>query len=252
MQAARRGVQRRFAHGANVLEQRTASGESYSYQGQDLFVVEALAGLRGGFFVDSGASDGVNGSNSRLLETGFDWTGICIEPNEVSFETLRRHRSCLCINCCLAGAEGPVDFLEVAGVLGGIIDEYDPGHLQYTRSLLGQQWSDPALPPTIRKQARTLGSVLRECGAPRIIDYWSLDTEGSELTLLKTFPFDEFLFRVLTVEHNITPVRRHIQELLESRGYVLARALGIDDGYVLPQLLPGYRRRSAVWRRPFM
>ena len=52
---------------------------------------------------------------------------------------------------------------------------------------------------TAKKIARTLRSVLRECEAPPIIDYWSLDTEGSELTLLKSFPFDDYSFRVVTL-----------------------------------------------------
>jgi hypothetical protein len=37
---------------------------------------------------------------------------------------------------------------------------------------------------------------------PPVIDYWSLNTEGSEFAILKSFPFDEYSFRVLTVEHN--------------------------------------------------
>ena len=41
------------------------SPPTYSYQGQDEFVVAHLKGLRGGFFVDSGASDGVSGSNTK-------------------------------------------------------------------------------------------------------------------------------------------------------------------------------------------
>ena len=58
---------------------------SYSYQGQDLFVLEVLGGIRGGYFLDSGASNGISGSNSRLLELSFGWTGICIEPNDATF-----------------------------------------------------------------------------------------------------------------------------------------------------------------------
>lgn len=83
------------------------------------------------------------------------------------------------------------------------------------------------------KAARTIRSVLRSAGAPRTIDYWSLDTEGSELALLKSFPFDEYRVRVLTVEHNNGPIRAPIRGFLEARGYVRARDLGIDDGYVL-------------------
>ena len=52
--------------------------------GQDLFVLDVLEGMRNGFFFDSGASDGIRASNTRLLEASYGWTGICVEPNEAS------------------------------------------------------------------------------------------------------------------------------------------------------------------------
>ena len=107
---------------------------------------------------------------------------------------------------------------------------------------------------TAKKIARTLRSVLRECEAPPVIDYWSLDTEGSELTLLKSFPFEDYSFRVISVEHNWLPVRAQIRDFLEGRGYQLIRALGCDDCYVrdqdlknLGQYLSARPWRSRVW-----
>ena len=221
---------------------------SFSYQGQDLFVLEVLGGIRGGYFLDSGASNGISGSNSRLLELSFGWTGICIEPNDATFRDLVRNRSCICLNCCLYDREGPIDFIEEAGVFGGIVQEYDPQHLRFTQEVLGDRWPEGQGPPTVRKQARTLKSVLREAGAPAVIDYWSLDTEGSELAILKNFPFDEYRFRVLTVEHNDGPAREDIRQFLEGRGYTRVRVLGIDDGYVWNGELPSRSWRSAAWR----
>jgi hypothetical protein len=222
---------------------------NYSYQGQDLFVVEALGGLRAGYFLDSGASDGMNGSNTRLLETAYGWNGVCVEPNAALFDKLHVARNCTCIQCCLYNCDGTVDFLEAAGVYGGIIEAYDPWHLQFTQQRLSEIRSDGKVPLPVRKQARTLRSVLREAGAPAIIDYWSLDTEGSELSILRSFPFDEFRFRVLTVEHNCRPVREELRQYLEGRGYTRVRDLGIDDGYVWNEDLPPRAWRSAVWRR---
>jgi hypothetical protein len=206
--------------------------ESFAWQGQDLFVLEVLGGLRGGFFLDSGASNGRRGSNTWLLERSFGWSGVCIEPNERSFRELLLNRRCVCLDCCLYDRDGPVDFLEAAGVLGGIASEYEPGHLRHTQRMLGERWPQGAPPPTVRKQAETLRSVLTRTGAPRLIDYWSLDTEGSELAILKSFPFEDWRFRILTVEHNNSPAREAIRRFLEARGYARVRDLGIDDGYV--------------------
>jgi FkbM family methyltransferase len=220
---------------------------SHSYQGQDLFVIEALGWLRDGFFVDSGASDGIHGSNTLLLESCFGWRGICVEPNDALFAKLTRSRRGICVNCCLYDRGGEVSFFEAAGVLGGIMDEYHPDLLRYARSLVASQPSAPQ--GAVTKPSRTIRSILREHHAPRVIDYWSLDTEGSELAILKSFPFDEYQVRVLTVEHNMTPVREEIHDFLESRGYYRARSLGIDDGYVLGALSGPRLWRSRVWSR---
>jgi len=222
--------------------------ERYSYQGQDEFVLTVLGGMRNGYFLDSGASNGVRGSNTFLLETSFQWRGICVEPNEQMFGELVRNRKCVCVRCCLYDRDGEVEFLEDAGVYGGILGEYDPEHLRFTRHVLGQQWPEGAPAPTVTKPARTIRSVLRQAGAPRVIDYWSLDTEGSELALLRSFPFDEYRVRVLTVEHNDSSAREPIREFLESRGYTRVAVLGIDDGYAWNGEVPARAWRSAAWR----
>src|SRR5258708_2673102 len=102
-----------------------------SQYGQDLFAVEVLQGLRGGFFLDSGAADGISGSNTLLLESSYGWKGICIEPNRTLFAALARNRKCQCVNCCLYTRNGSVEFLENARMLGGILDGYHPSLLHY-------------------------------------------------------------------------------------------------------------------------
>jgi hypothetical protein len=219
---------------------------SYSYQGQDLFVLEVLQELTCGFFLDSGASNGTRGSNSRLLEEHYGWRGICVEPNDGMFKELSASRVCTCYNHCLHVAEGEIEFVEAAGVFGGIANAYEPGQLKALRAALPVLGAEGTPLPTVKKKARTIRSVLRDAAAPSIIDYWSLDTEGSELDLLKSFPFDEYRVRVLTVEHNNTPARKTIRTFLEGAGFVRVRDLGIDDGYVWHE--DETRTSRSAWR----
>ena len=64
--------------------------------------------------------------------------------------------------------------------------------------------------------------LLKKNDAPEIIDYLSIDTEGSELDILKQF-FSEntkYKIRCITVEHNNHIIQRFkIKELLEEQGY---------------------------------
>lgn len=69
---------------------------------------------------------------------------------------------------------------------------------------------------------------------PKEIDYLSVDTEGSEFSILSAFDFDAYRIRVITVEHNFTPAREQIRDLLESRGFVrkMESVSLVDDWYV--------------------
>jgi FkbM family methyltransferase len=221
----------------------------YSQLGQDRFVLSVLGFPRDGFFLDSGASDGVSASNTYLLETAYGWQGICVEPNSKFFEALVRNRHACCVNCCLYDSEEPVAFVE-AGPLGGVLDDYHPSLLAFATRTFPLPRDDEGRPATVVKPSRTVASVLAQCRAPRVIDYWSLDTEGSELRILKTFPFDRYRVRVITVEHNRYPVRAEIGRFLQGHGYVLARDFGIDDCYVeASSAARGFARRRLRRRR---
>jgi FkbM family methyltransferase len=219
-----------------------------SQLGQDRLVLELLGGKRGGFFLDSGAADGVRVSNTQLLETHYGWNGICVEPNRAFFAALVRNRRCRCLNCCLYDRDGEVEFLE-AGTLGGILGEYHPSHLQFVKDRGQVPLNDKGAPVTVTRTARSVHSVLRECEAPRVIDYWSLDTEGSELAILKSFPYDEYSFSVLTVEHNRHSVREEIRAFLHARGYQRLIEMRIDDCYVSRKYRSVPPWRSGAWVR---
>lgn len=222
----------------------------HSYQGQDRFILAACGAESGGYFIDSGASDGVSGSNTRMLEQEYGWRGICVEPNDALYARLIRNRTCICLNCCLYDRDGEAEFLEVAEVYGGIVAEYQPDHLRFVRAFLAKKIGQPATTAPVRKQTRTIRTILHEYRAPRIIDYWSLDTEGSELAILRSFPFEEYLVRFLTVEHNYAPARADIGAFLATRGFRRIAELGIDDGYAWVGQFsrPGWRSRA--WCRP--
>jgi FkbM family methyltransferase len=80
----------------------------------------------------------------------------------------------------------------------------------------------------------SLNDLLLRYGAPSIIDYLSIDTEGSEFDILESFDFNNYTFSVITIEHNYTDSRNRIYELLTNRGYrrVYENISQFDDWYV--------------------
>ena len=70
------------------------------------------------------------------------------------------------------------------------------------------------------------------------IDYVSLDIEGGELSVLKTWDFNKHKVKFLTVEHgNINHYQKKINELLTSKGFVLHRNNKWDDEYIFGNVM---------------
>ena len=67
----------------------------------------------------------------------------------------------------------------------------------------------------------SLNDLLIEYNVPKIIDYLSIDTEGSEYDILCNFDFKNYQFRVITCEHNYTKNRGLIKKLLLKNGYII-------------------------------
>jgi len=81
----------------------------------------------------------------------------------------------------------------------------------------------------------SLTDLLKEKGAPKLIDYLSIDVEGAEYEILRAHDWEAFKFQVITVEHNYESRRHDIHDLLTSNDYirVLSEISLVDDWYVL-------------------
>ena len=202
------------------------AGESKSQIKQDLFVLSELGFKTAGYFVEFGATNGVDLSNTYLLEKRFGWTGIVSEPLKSKYLELIKNRSCHVEDRCVWKTSGDtLKFVESSRSDFSTILEY----------------RDRDLHSEIRKngfvtevKTISLNDLLEKFHAPRLIDYLSIDTEGSEFEILNNFDFDRWHFRVITCEHNFTPQRELIYELLSRHGYKRKyEALSqFDDWYV--------------------
>ena len=83
----------------------------------------------------------------------------------------------------------------------------------------------------------SLYDMLKKHNAPQFIDYLSIDTEGSEYEILNAFDFSAYRFGCITVEHNFTPMREKIFNLLSQNGYErkFTEFSRFDDWYVLTE-----------------
>ena len=89
--------------------------------------------------------------------------------------------------------------------------------------------------PVIQVETATLDGIFAAHGVPGEIDYLSVDTEGSELEVLKWLDLGRYRPLAMTVEHNSVPWRRpEIIERLGRCGYrpVLEDRSGVDAWFV--------------------
>lgn len=206
-------------------EGRDLAGRSVSQLGQDLWVLEQTGYKRGGFFVEFGATDGIQLSNSLLLESGFGWSGICAEPNPLYFERLKQNRCCTVVADCILGRTGDkVEFL-LADEFGGVSE--------FTRHDPHDKRRDPfrELGLVMEVETISLDDFLKKYDAPRQIDYLSIDTEGSEYEILSHFPIADWDIRLMTIEHNFTAMRSDLRMLMEANGYRCVE-MKWDDWYI--------------------
>jgi FkbM family methyltransferase len=85
----------------------------------------------------------------------------------------------------------------------------------------------------------SLVDLLNEFNAPKEIDYLSIDTEGSEFEILRAFNFELYRIKIISVEHNYSPLRDDIYKLLTEKGFrrMFEEGSLYDDWYVLSAVL---------------
>lgn len=180
---------------------------------QDLFVLAQLNGKRNGYFVEFGAADGIDLSNTYLLEKEFAWKGVLAEPARAWHDALTRNRHCrIDFRCVWRESNVELLFHQAPEAELSTIDTYT-GLDQHAHR---RQWAgnDKYSVNTV-----SLSDLLAEHDAPTVIDYMSIDTEGSEFDILAAFDFSKYNVRVITCEHNYTDARHRIHELLTAQGF---------------------------------
>ncbi len=200
-------------------------------KGQDRWVILSVLRLkRRGYFVDLAAADGVIGSNTYALEKLFGWSGICVEPNPGYLTKLRAKRTCIVDESVVSDRHERVAFRIDNGHLGGIVAD-DTDNSPRVRA------DELASATTITRNTVTLGEILDRHNAPEIIDYLSLDVEGSEERVIRSLDFNERRFRCLTIER---PTQL-VNEILFRNGYRFVRNVDFDTYYVAEDLVPAGR-----------
>jgi Methyltransferase FkbM domain len=225
-------------------------GKSRSQLGQDIFALAVKGSSSPGFFVEYGATNGIDLSNTYLLETKFGWKGILAEPARAYHYNLLRNRSCIIDTRCVYSESGlSLDFLETENNATSLT-EYST-IADYAES--GDAHAKARLENATKYKVDTISlmDLLDSNDAPSLIDFMSVDTEGSEADILEMFPFGtKYHIKSLCVEHNyVQQKRKRINQLLVRNGYrrVFTEFSRWDDWYLHVDLVEEKFRLSTLF-----
>ncbi|XP_037800719.1 uncharacterized protein LOC119595677 isoform X3 [Penaeus monodon] len=175
-----------------------------------------LKGLDKGFFLEAGALDGEDKSNTLFFERERSWTGLLVEPDPSQFKVLiSKKRKAYSINAAfsLSNSSDVVKFMPARGL----------GHLI------------PGSKKGILVKTVPIATMLQALGVTQI-DFFSLDIEGVELQVLATFPWNEVKIRLMCIEVNHVGFEP-VYSFMKKHGYMYVGKRDIDAWYGWKDLL---------------
>jgi hypothetical protein len=239
---------------------------SYSQGKEEETVIGAFfKGKVQGVYVELGALDGLEFSNTMRLASCFGWSGLLIEASSDNFRALERNliRRPLNITKAVHGAACPAS-LDMSPQFINITKNGGPAAgnpSEMTESQL-KRWfhtSDPSGVLVESVPCRPMEAHLSFLKSTSIneytkkhIDFLSLDVEGAEFTVLSTMDFDATQVDVISIElpyHNKkAPACR---EFLANKGFVecdFLHEITVLASFVFVHIASGYEcPRRAMW-----
>ncbi|MFM9073441.1 MAG: FkbM family methyltransferase [Cyanobium sp.] len=194
-----------------------------SEDGEEIFLYNFFNRKRSGFYVEIGAFNGVELSNTYFFEA-IGWDGILIEPDPSLYrQCLLSRPNSKVINAAASDREGSLQFTCATG------REW----LSFSGEDKAREERIIANGGTINKlqvPCLTLNEILKDVHGE--IDFVSLDVEGHELSVLKGFDLDRFRPRVIVIEQNDLDTDSPVSNLLRHHGYRKKLHLGSNSFYV--------------------
>jgi FkbM family methyltransferase len=232
-------------HGEDLVRTRLAAATLKPLGSQPApeseLVWQCFACRKDGFFVDVGANEPQQGSQTWFLEEQ-GWQGILVEPLAELCQRLRqaRPRSRVFQVACGAPGHPPALPFHVAQAASksGLVKNLVETSTRYVHTELA-----PVM---------TLDELLNQAGNPRL-DFVSIDVEGTQLDVLRGFTLQQHHPGLLLMEDHLHNLAVH--RYLRQQGYRLVKRTGLNNWYV-PRTarftLSTALERARLWKKVWL
>ncbi len=166
--------------------------------------------FKNGFFIECGANDGVDQSNTWYYEKYLNWNGVLIEPLKKQFNELKKNRSKKnkFYNTALSSSVSIHSLSLTENNLVSRIVDRNKSEINF-----------------VTVSSTTLTKILEEISAPSLIDFFSLDVEGYEYEIIKGIDFNRYNFKYFLIETS----NELVISYLKQKNYRLLNKLTLHD-----------------------
>ena len=205
---------------------------------QDIFAVLMVGNNYDKTFLEFGATDGLELSNTYLLENNCGWTGVLCEPSPQWHDILKKNRpnTRIVTECIWNKSNQKLRFfVSDVGVLSTLEEFKESDKL----SIPGNTKLRIEKGNLVTVNTISLNELIEKEFNGKSPSYISIDTEGSEYEILKAFDFKKYDPVCFTIEHNFTNLQKDIDEIMKNHNYlrIFKEITAFDAWYVRNDVL---------------
>lgn len=197
----------------------------YGQHGEDIYIQTLFPDNYIGNCIEVGAYDGISMSNTYHFQQK-GWRTLCIEPIKDMFDRCKMIRQ-ECVNCCISDDDYPEKKFTIfhLGNNTSAISSLEPDvRLIQSHAHMITNTSQCQVP------VRSLTSLLNELNYPQNIDFVSIDTENTELDVLKGFDLNKYNVKLFVIENNFN--EPFCEDYLKQFGYKKINRIAVNDFYI--------------------
>ena len=170
-------------------------------------------------FLEFGATNGRDLSNTFLLEKELGWSGVLAEPDVQWLNSLKKNRpnSKIITQCIWKNSNEKLNFFSSSM---GVLSTLEEFKYSDKKSMPDNSSKRNKSGKTILVETISLNDVIKKYFNGISPSYISVDTEGSEFDILNSFDFIKYKPAVFTVEHNFTNLQKKIDQLMIENNFV--------------------------------